>query len=307
MGGSRKSGGGGEVRGSWACGESGCGGFQDEAGQVEQEREGIAEQGGLGRIGEAEPGGALQLVASLGGIAALGIGLPADAQFPGVGADLHVTGEADGAIRESQADGDGSTERTGGICEGAGAAWGLFCGGKRYIGVGLVNTFLSADPFSGIVLVIVAIARQAVAMRTERDAVLIVATLQAGYGQVIGLSMAEADGAQGVQIGVDIGQDGIIAFPGIAEHFADGESGETQVQVLQAGDGLQMVVAVGRSEGAGDRPEGEDAVVDDVEGFGFVTEMVFAVRSGRQFGVLGCIRVVAGLVGAGVEVIPNSG
>jgi len=79
VGGSRKSGGGGEVRGSWACGESGCGGFQDEAGQVEQEREGIAEQGGLGRIGEAEPGGSLQLVASLGGIAALGIGLSVDA------------------------------------------------------------------------------------------------------------------------------------------------------------------------------------------------------------------------------------
>jgi hypothetical protein len=40
---------------------------------------------------------------SLGGIAAFGITLSADAQLPGVRADLHIPRQADGAIREGQA------------------------------------------------------------------------------------------------------------------------------------------------------------------------------------------------------------
>ena len=68
-----------------------------------------------------------------------------------------------------------------------------------------------------------------------------------------------------------------------------------------------MIVAIGSSEGAGGRPEGREAIVNDVEGFGFVAEVVLSVRSRSQFGVPGGIRVMAGLVGAGVEVIPNSG
>ena len=59
---------------------------------------------------------------------------------------------------------------------------------------------------------------------TGADAVLIVATLQAGYGQVIGLSMAEADGAQGVQILVNIREDNLMPFPSIAERCTDAKN-----------------------------------------------------------------------------------
>src|SRR5512137_925576 len=75
--------------------------FLNEAGQVEHEGEGIAEQGGFGGVGETEPGRALQGSASLGSIARLGVGLSADAQFPGIRADLHIACETDAAIWES--------------------------------------------------------------------------------------------------------------------------------------------------------------------------------------------------------------
>ena len=105
-----------------------------------------------------------------------------------------------------------------------------------------------------------------------------------------------------MQVGVDIAQDVLMAFPGIAEDFADGEVGEAAAQVLEARDGEQVIVAVGRGEGAGDRPEGEEAVIHDVEGFGLVAEVVLAVgeRSAGLGSLDWSIGVVAGLVGAGV-------
>ena len=66
----------GEVSGSRSRSQAG---FLDEAGEGQHGREGISDQDGLGRISEAEEGGAFQAAVSLGGIAALGIGLSADA------------------------------------------------------------------------------------------------------------------------------------------------------------------------------------------------------------------------------------
>ena len=181
---------GSKVRDSGWRRQGGQGGFLDEAGEVKQEREGIADGGSLGRVDQAEPGGTFQVAVSLGGIAALGIGLSADAQLPGVGTDLHVTRQADGAIREGQAGGDGSAERVGGIGERTGGARGLGLGGKLDIRLGLVEALLAADPFGGLVLVVVAVAGQAVAEGAEGDAVLVVAALQAGQGLVVALGMA---------------------------------------------------------------------------------------------------------------------
>ena len=95
--------GGSNVRDSCWRRPDGQGGFLDEAGQVKQERECIAHGSSLRRVDQAEPGRAFQVAVSLGGIAAFGIALPADAQFPGVRADLHIPRQADGAIREGQA------------------------------------------------------------------------------------------------------------------------------------------------------------------------------------------------------------
>ena len=107
---------------------------------------------------------------------------------------------------------------------------------------------------------------------------------------------------------MDVVQDDLMAFPGIGEDFADGEIGEAHVQVLEAWDGLQVVVAVGEGEGAGDRPEGEEAVIDDIEGFGFVAEVMFPARDAGFLVFFGSIRIgSARLVSARVIIIPNSG
>ena len=145
---------------------------------------------------------------------------------------------------------------------------------------------MSADPLGSMVLVVVAVAGQAVTDGTQGNAVLVVATLQASHGQIIPFGMAEADGAQGMQIRVNISEDNLMPFPGVAQDLADGELGETTAQVLEARDGQQMVVAVGRGKGSGDRPIGEETIVNDVEGFGLVTEVVLAMRSGALFGIL---------------------
>jgi len=182
--------------------------------------------------------------------------------------------------------------------------------GDLNIGLGLMDTFLSADPFGGSVLVVVAIARQAIANRTERSAILVVTTPQAGQGQIVAIGMAETDGAQGMQGGVDIGEDALMPFPGVAENFTDGEVGEAAAQVFKTWDGEKVVILVGWGERAGDRPVGKETIIHDVESFGLIAEVVLAVRSGSLFWVFRCIGVACtwnvcgtggtGLVRAGV-------
>ena len=124
------------------------------------------------------------------------------------------------------------------------------------------------------------------------------------------MSMQQADGAQGLQVIMDIAQDVLIAFPGIPQQFADGQSWETGAPVVETREGQEVVIDIGWGAGASERPEEEEAVIDQIEGFGLVAEMVLAMRSGSLIGVPGCIWVactwdvcgtgVTGLVGAGV-------
>ena len=86
------------------------------------------------------------MAASLGCIATFGIAVPADAQLPGVGADLHIAGQADGAIREGQSGGESRAERMSRISERTGGTWGLRFGGKPDIRFWLVETLLAANP-----------------------------------------------------------------------------------------------------------------------------------------------------------------
>lgn len=61
----------------------GAGGLPHQAHQVEGQREGIADEHGLGGVGQAEPGRAFETAAGLAGIAGFGIALAAHAQLPG--------------------------------------------------------------------------------------------------------------------------------------------------------------------------------------------------------------------------------
>jgi len=72
-----------------------------------------------------------------------------------------------------------------------------------------------------------------------------------------------------------------------------------------------MVIDIGRSAGPRQGPELEEAVIDNIEGLGFVAEVVFAMPFRGLLGLgsafLGCIGVVPRLVGGGIILIPNSG
>ena len=82
-----------------------------------------------------------------------------------------------------------------------------------------------------------AVGKQAVAQRAERIAVLIVTAPQAGERIVIAFERQQADGAQRLQVIVDIAQDFLVAFAGIAQDFPDLQFGEAGAQGLEARDG----------------------------------------------------------------------
>jgi len=179
-----------------------AGSFEDQASEVERQGESITDQHGFGGVGQAEGRRTFEVSASLGGIAALSIGLPADTQLPGIGTDLHVTRQADGTIRQGESGSQGEPQGMGGIGKRAGSVRDCGCCAGD-VGIGLVGAFETADPFGGMALVIMAIAGQAVAVWAKRDSVAVVPALETGERVIIAFGMAQTDGAQGLQILVD--------------------------------------------------------------------------------------------------------
>jgi hypothetical protein len=251
------------------------GSLSDEASEVEGDRQDITQDGGFGGIEETKAGSAFELATPLIGIAGFSIGEAAEAQMPGGGIDLEVTGQADGAIGEVQGSGEAETEGVALIPVGT-AVRSMVRVGGREIGMRAMLATLAADPLGLVALVVMAVAVQAEAMRAERGAVFVEAALETGEGVLIARGMAQFDGTESLEVLVDKGEDLIEAFTGIAKDFSDGEGWEALQQLLETGDGEQVVVAVGGGEGAGQGPIGEEAVIDDVEGFGLVTEMMLA-------------------------------
>ena len=52
--------------------------FEDQAGEIEGQGQGIADEHGLGGVLETEPGRAFEIAARLGGVAAFGVALAAN-------------------------------------------------------------------------------------------------------------------------------------------------------------------------------------------------------------------------------------
>jgi len=282
----------------------------NQTSQVKGQRKGIADEGSLGGVGQAEPGGALETAAGLAGIAAFGIALASDAQLPGGRADLQIAGQADTAIGQAEASGEAVAQGMLRVGELAGLArQGLWRGRLRQgdIGSRLAGTFLSAEPLGGTVLIVMAIGEQAVAQGAERIAVLVIAALETGIGIVIAFERQQANGAQRLQLVMDVAQDRFVAFACVAQEFPDLESGEAVAQALEAGDGEQMVIDISRGAGAGQGPELEETIIDNTKGLGFVAEVVFAGWLGGLLRLRCGVGVGTGAVGAGVIVIPNSG
>ena len=155
---------------------------------------------------EAEAGRALEAAAGLDGVAGFGVALATDAELPGVRADREIAGQADAAIWEGEAGGEGVAKgmNWGGELASV-AGWrgeGLI--GEADIGFGLVQAFLAAEPLGGAALVIVAIAGEQIAKRAERNTVLVVAALETGERLVVAVHVQDADGAQSLQVIMDI-------------------------------------------------------------------------------------------------------
>jgi len=98
------------------------------------------------------------------------------------------------------------------------------------------------------------IAVQAVTMRAEGITILIITAQQASFGLIVTVKMEQADRALGFQNIVNVvGQDTVVAFSGVAQDFANHELRVTSAQVFEPRHRAEMVVDVGRGEGASDR------------------------------------------------------
>ena len=135
---------------------------------------------------------------------------------------------------------------------------------------------MAAGPFAVPALVIVAVEIEAVAMQTQGYALGIVTALQTGE-RVFILGVAPGNnGTQRLQVVVDEAQDVVKTLTGIANDLANVEVRETTLDVLKAGDGLQVVIAIGRDERARHGPIGGETVIHEVEAFRLVAKVVLA-------------------------------
>ncbi len=144
-------------------------------------------------------------------------------------------------------------------------------------------------------------------MRTDGHTLGVEAALLAtGHRVCVAGGCSLVDQAHGLQVAVDVAQDLVVALARIAQHLADPEAREAATQVLQARDGLQMVVAVGGYIGAEQRPESEQAVIQHVAGLALVAEVVLATA---RLALLHALRRrgVAVLVGAAVVHVSGFG
>lgn len=177
----------------------------------------------------------------------------------------------------------------------------IMCRSAGDIRFRLVHTFLATNPFGTLALIIVSIAGEAISMRAERDPVLVKATLEAGVRLIISIGVTDPNSAQSMKIMIDKLQNFFMTFARITKQLANFERGETLVQILKTRNGEQVVIAIGWSTWTGERPEESEPVIDDVEGFGFVSEMMLSARSGLIFFFFGGIGVgLVRLVGARV-------
>lgn len=156
----------------------------------------------------------------------------------------------------------------------------------------LVHTFLATNPFGTLALVIMSVAGEAISMRAELDPVLVKATLEAGVRLIISIGVTDPNSAQSMKIMIDKLQNFFMTFARITKQLANFERGETLVQILKTRNGEQVVIAIGWSTWTGERPEESEPVIDDVEGFGFVSEMMLSVRSGLIFFSLAALGLV---------------
>jgi hypothetical protein len=68
-----------------------------------------------------------------------------------------------------------------------------------------------------------------------------------------------------MEVIMDKAQDIVKAFTRIADDLANLEVRKAALKRLETRNGLEMIVAIGRDEGAGDGPIREEAIINNVE------------------------------------------
>jgi hypothetical protein len=225
-----------KVKRSWRG--SNPGSLENEPGKVGSQGKSIADQNSFSGVVETEPGGTFHAPMLLGGVAAFGITLSPHAQLPGIGIDLGIASQADTAIRQGKANGEGIAEGVVRSSKRAGSIRGSDRGkSDRDIRKGLVGALVAAQPLGGLAMIIVTVAGEAITERAKRIAKRVIAAFDTSKRQVITVMVAQANSAQCMQFVVNKGEYLVMAFSGIAQEFTDRESGEAAAQDVETRDG----------------------------------------------------------------------
>lgn len=165
----------------------------------------------------------------------------------------------------------------------------------------MMNTFETTEPLGDMPLIIVSIAGKTIAMWTEWNSILVIAALQASVRIFIILCMTNTDRAQRMKVVVNKLQDFFHAFARVTEYFTDFEIRKALVKFVKTGNSEQVVIAVGGRAWTGQCPKQRKPIVNDVEGFGLVAEVMFAVGGALSLVFFGRIGIGSvWLIGASV-------
>ena len=117
---------------------------------------------------------------------------------------------------------------------------------------------------------------EAIAKGAQGIAQRVIAAFETSQRVIVLFMMAHLDRAERLEVIMDKAQDIVKAFARIADDLANLELGEAALKRLETGNGLEMIVAIGRDEGARDGPIREEAIINEVETLGLVTKVGFA-------------------------------
>lgn len=87
-------------------------GFPNETNDVEEAGQDVGENGNLGGVSFAEPGGVFDTAAGLVSVTTFGVTLAAHPQFPGGRIDFEIASETNVAVRKREIDGDDTAQGT---------------------------------------------------------------------------------------------------------------------------------------------------------------------------------------------------
>jgi len=184
-------------------------GLPNETHDVEEAGQDVGENGSLGGVSFAEPGGVFDAAAGLVGVTTFGIALAAHTQFPGGRIDLEVASKTNITIGKREIDSDDTTQGAFRVSIRASSdcrihVWKFVLGVERDVRCGVVEAALTTDPLAVASLIVVTVEGESVAIRTNGVALSIVFSSQTGERVIVFGVTTGNDDPQRLQIVVDV-------------------------------------------------------------------------------------------------------